>query len=159
MDHFFSNLWFNLLAGTRFTCIAIFRRWAFSVCHELHLKLWCCLLVCFFSSLPYWYLVSLQRVALISNTLTFDYINKITTPKVHLLSCWSKYIRTFCYGLLYLNIQNPLSCAGSKLLIRELPSILDGSAEKKAQPQDESKATKAPKVSLVEIFLDKCIII
>ena len=36
--------------------------------------------------------------------------------------------------------------AGSKLLINELPSILDGSAREKAQPQDDSKATLAPKV-------------
>lgn len=42
---------------------------------------------------------------------------------------------------------------GSKLLIRELPSILDGSAEKKAQPQDESKATKAPKIAPDEAWL------
>ncbi|PWZ31500.1 Methionyl-tRNA formyltransferase [Zea mays] len=35
---------------------------------------------------------------------------------------------------------------GSKLLINELPSILDGSAKDKAQPQDDSKATLAPKV-------------
>ncbi|KAJ1284819.1 hypothetical protein BS78_03G234700 [Paspalum vaginatum] len=34
---------------------------------------------------------------------------------------------------------------GSKLLINELPSILDGSAKEKAQPQDDSKATLAPK--------------
>lgn len=36
---------------------------------------------------------------------------------------------------------------GSKLLITELPSIFDGSAQAKALPQDESKATVAPKVS------------
>lgn len=36
--------------------------------------------------------------------------------------------------------------SGSKLLIRELPSIFDGSARVKAQPQDDSKATLAPKV-------------
>ncbi|KAL9343927.1 hypothetical protein Peur_064358 [Populus x canadensis] len=34
---------------------------------------------------------------------------------------------------------------GSKLLIHELPSILHGSARLKAQPQDDSKATLAPK--------------
>ena len=39
--------------------------------------------------------------------------------------------------------------AGSELLIRELPSILDGSARLKAQPQDNSKATLAPKVILL----------
>lgn len=38
---------------------------------------------------------------------------------------------------------------GSKLLIIELPSILDGSAKTKAIPQDESKATLAPKVKLL----------
>ncbi|KAF8026641.1 hypothetical protein BT93_F3201 [Corymbia citriodora subsp. variegata] len=37
---------------------------------------------------------------------------------------------------------------GSKLLIRELPSLLDGSAQAKAKPQDETKATLAPKVGL-----------
>lgn len=40
--------------------------------------------------------------------------------------------------------------AGSELLIRELPSILDGSARVKAQPQDDSKATLAPKVDFSE---------
>ncbi|GFP78824.1 hypothetical protein PHJA_000025900 [Phtheirospermum japonicum] len=35
---------------------------------------------------------------------------------------------------------------GSRLLIRELPSILDGSAKSKARPQDNSIATLAPKV-------------
>lgn len=43
--------------------------------------------------------------------------------------------------------------AGSELLIRELPSIFDGSARVKAQPQDHSKATLAPKVVLVLIML------
>ncbi|GJM93528.1 hypothetical protein PR202_ga10091 [Eleusine coracana subsp. coracana] len=38
--------------------------------------------------------------------------------------------------------------AGSRLLIHELPSILDGSAQEKAQPQDDSKATLAPKASI-----------
>lgn len=33
-------------------------------------------------------------------------------------------------------------------MIRELPSIFDGSAKVKAQPQDDSKATLAPKVHL-----------
>ncbi|KAL6507483.1 hypothetical protein OROGR_023678 [Orobanche gracilis] len=37
---------------------------------------------------------------------------------------------------------------GSRLLIRELPSILDGSAKSKALPQDESRATSAPKLYL-----------
>ena len=42
---------------------------------------------------------------------------------------------------------------GSKLLISELPSIFDGSVRVKAQPQDHSKATLAPKVVLVLIML------
>ncbi|KHN19703.1 hypothetical protein glysoja_037205, partial [Glycine soja] len=43
--------------------------------------------------------------------------------------------------------------AGSKLLIGELPSILDGSAIVKAQPQDDSKATLAPKINPDESWL------
>lgn len=42
---------------------------------------------------------------------------------------------------------------GSKLLINELPSILDGSAKQKAQPQDDSKATLAPKLNSDESWL------
>ncbi|KAG2715086.1 hypothetical protein I3760_03G060600 [Carya illinoinensis] len=42
---------------------------------------------------------------------------------------------------------------GSKLLIHELPSILDGSARLKAQPQDDSKATLAPKITPEESWL------
>lgn len=42
---------------------------------------------------------------------------------------------------------------GSKLLIHELPSILDGSARLKAQPQDDSKVTLAPKISVEESWL------
>ncbi|XP_047956412.1 methionyl-tRNA formyltransferase [Salvia hispanica] len=42
---------------------------------------------------------------------------------------------------------------GSKLLISELPSILDGSAKTKATPQDESKATLAPKITQEESYL------
>lgn len=42
--------------------------------------------------------------------------------------------------------------AGSKLLIRELPSILDGSARVKAKPQDDSKATLAPKVDFSDFL-------
>ncbi|KAK7265970.1 hypothetical protein RIF29_18607 [Crotalaria pallida] len=42
---------------------------------------------------------------------------------------------------------------GSKLLIRELPSIFDGSARVKALPQDHSKATLAPKISPEESWL------
>ncbi|KAK7365222.1 hypothetical protein VNO80_14109 [Phaseolus coccineus] len=42
---------------------------------------------------------------------------------------------------------------GSELLIRELPSILDGSARLKAQPQDDSKVTLAPKINPDESWL------
>ncbi|KAG1347064.1 putative Methionyl-tRNA formyltransferase [Cocos nucifera] len=42
---------------------------------------------------------------------------------------------------------------GSELLIRELPSILDGSAKLKAQPQDDSKATLAPKLTSEESWV------
>ncbi|KAL6286745.1 hypothetical protein ACE6H2_011135 [Prunus campanulata] len=42
---------------------------------------------------------------------------------------------------------------GSKLLIGELPSIFDGSAKVKAQPQDDSKATLAPKIASEESWL------
>ncbi|XP_004511271.1 uncharacterized protein [Cicer arietinum] len=42
---------------------------------------------------------------------------------------------------------------GSKLLIAELPSIFDGSARVKAQPQDDSKATLAPKIGPDESWL------
>ncbi|XP_073154888.1 uncharacterized protein [Henckelia pumila] len=42
---------------------------------------------------------------------------------------------------------------GSKLLIRELPSIFDGSAKAKALAQDESKATLAPKITQEESWL------
>ncbi|MED6128567.1 hypothetical protein PIB30_099186 [Stylosanthes scabra] len=42
---------------------------------------------------------------------------------------------------------------GSELLIRELPSIFDGSASVNAQPQDHSKATLAPKISQDESWL------
>ncbi|CAL9239552.1 unnamed protein product [Arabidopsis halleri] len=42
---------------------------------------------------------------------------------------------------------------GSKLLIRELSSILDGSAKSKAVPQDDSKATLAPKLAPDEAWL------
>jgi hypothetical protein len=45
-----------------------------------------------------------------------------------------------------------LKYSGSKLLIRELPSIFDGSARVKAQPQDDSKATLAPKVPLCDFY-------
>ncbi|KAL5721988.1 methionyl-tRNA formyltransferase [Ranunculus cassubicifolius] len=42
---------------------------------------------------------------------------------------------------------------GSELLIRELPSIFDGSAKVKACDQDESKATLAPKLTPEESWL------
>ncbi|KAA8547750.1 hypothetical protein F0562_004179 [Nyssa sinensis] len=42
---------------------------------------------------------------------------------------------------------------GSKLLIHELPSIFDGSARVRAQAQDDSKATLAPKISPEESWL------
>ncbi|KAL9231291.1 hypothetical protein vseg_006536 [Gypsophila vaccaria] len=42
---------------------------------------------------------------------------------------------------------------GSELLLRELPSILDGTASIKAQPQDDSNATFAPKISQEESCL------
>ncbi|KAL6587838.1 hypothetical protein OROMI_000816 [Orobanche minor] len=41
----------------------------------------------------------------------------------------------------------------SRLLIRELPSILDGSAKSKALLQDESRATLAPKITSEESWL------
>ncbi|XP_052197872.1 uncharacterized protein LOC127804858 isoform X2 [Diospyros lotus] len=42
---------------------------------------------------------------------------------------------------------------GSKLLIRELPSIFDGSAKVKAQAQDDARATLAPKITPEESWL------
>ncbi|PSS33576.1 Methionyl-tRNA formyltransferase [Actinidia chinensis var. chinensis] len=42
---------------------------------------------------------------------------------------------------------------GSELLIRKLPSIFDGSARVKAQAQDDSQATLAPKISPEESHL------
>ncbi|XAR71397.1 Methionyl-tRNA formyltransferase [Bertholletia excelsa] len=42
---------------------------------------------------------------------------------------------------------------GSKLLVSELPSIFDGSAKVKAQVQDNSRATLAPKISPEESLL------
>ncbi|KAL2896236.1 Methionyl-tRNA formyltransferase [Bienertia sinuspersici] len=41
----------------------------------------------------------------------------------------------------------------SKLLLHELPSILDGTARINAQPQDDSKATLAPKITPEESWL------
>ncbi|VFR00941.1 unnamed protein product [Cuscuta campestris] len=46
-----------------------------------------------------------------------------------------------------------LFALGSELLIRELPSILDGSARVKAQEQDDSIATLAPKICPDESWL------
>lgn len=42
---------------------------------------------------------------------------------------------------------------GSELLIRELPSIFDGTAREKAEPQDDSKATLAPKINPEDSWL------
>ncbi|KAK2971000.1 hypothetical protein RJ640_014198 [Escallonia rubra] len=42
---------------------------------------------------------------------------------------------------------------GSKLLIRELPSIIDGSARSKSETQDDSKASLAPKINPEESWL------
>ncbi|MCD7456397.1 hypothetical protein HAX54_031629 [Datura stramonium] len=42
---------------------------------------------------------------------------------------------------------------GSKLLIRELPSIFDGSASGRAEEQDDSKATLAPKITAEDSWL------
>uniref|UniRef100_A0A0E0C6C6 methionyl-tRNA formyltransferase n=1 Tax=Oryza meridionalis TaxID=40149 RepID=A0A0E0C6C6_9ORYZ len=42
---------------------------------------------------------------------------------------------------------------GSKLLLHELPSILDGTAKEKAKPQDDSKITHAPKLNSDESWL------
>ncbi|XP_050228912.1 uncharacterized protein LOC126678084 isoform X2 [Mercurialis annua] len=42
---------------------------------------------------------------------------------------------------------------GSKLLVHELPAIFDGSAKKKALPQDDSKVTLAPKLTPEESWL------
>ncbi|KAK4416438.1 Methionyl-tRNA formyltransferase [Sesamum alatum] len=46
-----------------------------------------------------------------------------------------------------------LFARGSELLIRELPSIFDGSAKAKALAQDDSKATLAPKITPEESWL------
>ncbi|XVF71479.1 hypothetical protein PTKIN_Ptkin12aG0040700 [Pterospermum kingtungense] len=42
---------------------------------------------------------------------------------------------------------------GSKLLLHKLPSIFDGSAKVNAEPQDDSKATLAPKINPEESWL------
>ncbi|PWA29253.1 Formyl transferase, C-terminal [Artemisia annua] len=46
-----------------------------------------------------------------------------------------------------------LFARGSELLLQELPSIFDGSARTKAQEQDDSKATLAPKINQEESWL------
>ncbi|XP_027079519.2 uncharacterized protein LOC113760375 [Coffea eugenioides] len=46
-----------------------------------------------------------------------------------------------------------LFAQGSELLLRELPFIFDGSAKRKAEEQDESKATLAPKITPKESWL------
>ncbi|CAM8981399.1 hypothetical protein QQ045_030407 [Rhodiola kirilowii] len=46
-----------------------------------------------------------------------------------------------------------LFAQGAELLIEELPSLFDGSAIVKAKPQDDSKATHAPKLSTDESWL------
>lgn len=51
------------------------------------------------------------------------------------------------------NLLEMLFSRGSELLIHELPSIFDGSARAKAQPQDDSKATLAPKIMPEESWL------
>jgi len=65
-------------------------------------------------------------------------------------SGWSLYLRYSYLGILIVFstdwVPTFIWQSGSELLIRELPSILDGSARLKAQPQDDSKATLAPKV-------------
>ncbi|KAL2603239.1 hypothetical protein R1flu_008804 [Riccia fluitans] len=43
---------------------------------------------------------------------------------------------------------------GSDLLLREMPFVLDGTAKEKAQEQDHSKATLAPKVTVEESWLN-----
>lgn len=64
--------------------------------------------------------------------------------------------RHFYRKLLLLNqFLSVFEKAGSKLLIRELPSIFDGSARLNALPQDDSKVTLAPKVMLVMVMLRK----
>ncbi|XP_042026084.1 methionyl-tRNA formyltransferase-like isoform X1 [Salvia splendens] len=76
------------------------------------------------------------------------YLTKRTVYPFNLLS----------YKLSEIFLQAPellefLFSQGSKLLISELPSILDGSAKTKATPQDESKATLAPKITQEESYL------
>lgn len=43
---------------------------------------------------------------------------------------------------------------GTKLLLQELPAILDGSAAKRAQDQEHLRATHAPKVNVDESWID-----
>ncbi|KAI9085565.1 hypothetical protein K1719_032408 [Acacia pycnantha] len=51
------------------------------------------------------------------------------------------------------DLLSQLFSEGSKLLVRELPSIFDGSAKVKAQPQVHNKATLAPKINPEESWL------
>ncbi|CAK9150647.1 unnamed protein product [Ilex paraguariensis] len=51
------------------------------------------------------------------------------------------------------DLLDSLFARGSNLLIRELPSIFDGSARVQAQAQDDSKATLAPKITPEESWL------
>ncbi|XP_054806913.1 uncharacterized protein LOC129309371 [Prosopis cineraria] len=51
------------------------------------------------------------------------------------------------------DLLSQLFSEGSKLLVRELPSIFDGSARVKARPQDHNKATLAPKINPEESWL------
>lgn len=51
------------------------------------------------------------------------------------------------------DLLNLLFDLGSKILLRQLPSILDGSAKAKAQPQNDSEATLAPKIAPEEAWL------
>ncbi|KAE8802818.1 Methionyl-tRNA formyltransferase [Hordeum vulgare] len=52
-----------------------------------------------------------------------------------------------------IKVDDVCSHARSKLLLDELLSVLDGSAKQKAKPQDDSKATLAPKMNLDESWL------
>ncbi|KAK4758418.1 hypothetical protein SAY87_019719 [Trapa incisa] len=51
------------------------------------------------------------------------------------------------------DLLNILFSKGSTLLVQELPSILNGSAMEKAHPQDDMKATLAPKINPEESWL------
>ena len=66
-----------------------------------------------------------------------EYIGLISWKRVPCIHIFGQLHKHFCMSL---------NSIGSKLLIRELPSIFDGSAKLKAHVQDDSKATLAPKV-------------